>query len=94
MCIESGDAGAGEDGIAISICEPEENGYLRDIEKLTQQKIQIVEDNPYPQTERPMNAAEKKEAEKEKQRRKQEFFANRNKNRAAKNTNPKRKKRR
>lgn len=85
---------AGEDGIAISICEPEENGYLRDIEKLTQQKIQIVEDNPYPQTERPMNAAEKKEAEKEKQRRKQEFFANRNKNRAAKNTNPKRKKRR
>lgn len=85
---------AGEDGIAISICEPEENGYLRDIEKLTKQKIQIVEDNPYPQTERPMNAAEKKEAEKEKQRRKQEFFANRNKNRAAKNTNPKRKKRR
>jgi ATP-dependent RNA helicase RhlE len=85
---------AGEDGIAISMCEPEENGYLRDIEKLTQQKIQIVEDNPYPQTERPMNAAEKKEAEKEKQRRKQEFFANRNKNRAAKNTNPKRKKRR
>lgn len=85
---------AGEDGIAISICEPEENGYLRDIEKLTQQKIQIVEDNPYPQTERPMNAAEKKEAEKVKQRRKQEFFANRNKNRAAKNTNPKRKKRR
>jgi ATP-dependent RNA helicase RhlE len=85
---------AGEDGIAISICEPEENGYLRDIEKLTKQKIQIVEDNPYPQTERPMNAAEKKEAEKEKQRRKQEFFANRNKNRAANNTNPKRKKRR
>ena len=85
---------AGEDGIAISMCEPEENGYLRDIEKLTQQKIQIVEDNPYPQTERPMNAAEKKEAEKEKQRRKQEFFTNRNKNRAAKNTNPKRKKRR
>lgn len=85
---------AGEDGIAISICEPEENGYLRDIEKLTQQKIQIVKDNPYPQTDRPMNAAEKKEAEKEKQRRKQEFFANRNKNRAAKNTNPKRKKRR
>ncbi|MBT8290920.1 MAG: DEAD/DEAH box helicase [Muriicola sp.] len=72
---------AGEEGISISICEPEENAYITDIEKLTRQKIEIVPDHPFPQTDRPMNAAEKKEAEKEKQRRKQEFFANRNKKR-------------
>jgi len=70
---------AGEEGISISICEPEENAFITDIEKLTRQKIEIVRDHPFPQTDRPMNAAEKKEAEKEKQRKKQEFFANRNK---------------
>lgn len=74
---------AGEEGIAISICEPEENSFLRDIEKLTKQKIELVSDNPFPQTDRPMNSAEKKEAEKEKQRRKQEFFANRAKKKGA-----------
>lgn len=72
---------AGEEGIAISICEPEENSYIKAIEKLTKQRISIVEDNPYPQTDRPMNAAEKKEFEKEKQRKKQEFFAARNRKR-------------
>lgn len=71
---------AGEEGIAISICEPEENAYVRDIEKLIKQKISLISDNPFPQTDRPMNNAEKKEFEKEKQRRKKEFFANRNKN--------------
>ena len=70
---------AGEDGIAISICEPEENGFVKDIERLINQKIQLVRDNPYPQTERPMTEKEKKEFEKEKQRRKQEFFATRKK---------------
>ena len=68
---------AGEEGIAISLCEPEENIYVRDIERLIKQKIQIVEDNPFPQTEKPMTEAEKKEWNKEKQRRKQEFFKNR-----------------
>lgn len=72
---------AGEEGTAISLCEPEENAYLKDIEKLLRQKIKPVNDNPYPQTERPMNAQEKKDFEKEKQRRKQEFFANRKKKR-------------
>ncbi len=72
---------AGEEGVAMSICEPEENAYVRDIEKLIGQKIEVVEDNPYPQTDKPMTAAEKKEWQKEKNRRKQEFFANRNKNR-------------
>lgn len=76
---------AGEDGIAISLCEPEENTYIKDIEKLTKQKLERVTDNPFPQTDKPMTAAEKREAEKEKQRKRQEFFANRNKNRGPKN---------
>ncbi len=70
---------AGEDGIAISLCEPEENAYVRDIERLIKQKIQVIKDNPFPQTDKPMTEAEKKEWNKEKQRRKQEFFANRRK---------------
>ena len=73
---------AGDDGVSISICEPEENAYIKDIEKLINQKIEVVKNNPFPQTERPMNAREKKEFEKEKNRRKQEFFAAKNKNRA------------
>ncbi len=82
---------AGEEGVAISICEPEENAYIKDIEKLTKQKIEIVSDNPYPQTDKAMNSAEKKEWEKEKQRRKQEFFANRNKKRGSQNPSFRRK---
>ena len=70
---------AGEEGMAISISEPEDNTFVRDIEKLIKQKIDIIEDHPYPQTEKPMTEKEKKEWNKEKQRRKQEFFANRKK---------------
>lgn len=70
---------AGEHGIAISICEPEENIYLKDIEKTTKKKIEVVNDNPFPQTDKPMTATEAKAFEKEKQKRKQEFFANRKK---------------
>lgn len=66
---------AGEDGNAISLCEPEENDYIKDIEKLINLKIKIVKENPFPQTDKAMTQAEKKEWEKEKQRRKQEFFA-------------------
>ena len=58
---------------------------MRDIEKLTKQKIDVVEDHPFPQTDRPMNNAEKKEFEKEKTRKKQEFFANRNKKQGGQN---------
>ena len=68
---------AGEEGNAISICEPEENVYIKDIEKLIKQKITVVQDNPFPQTDKPMTEKEKKEWNKEKQRRKQEFFAKR-----------------
>ena len=70
---------AGEEGVSISISEPEENAYIRDIEKLIDQKIERVEDHPFPQTDKPMTAAEKKEFEKEKNRKRQEFFANRKK---------------
>ena len=72
---------AGDAGISISICGPEENEYIKDIEKLIKQKIEVVKDNPFPQTDRPMNDREKREFEREKTRKRQEFFANRNKNR-------------
>ena len=84
---------AQEEGISISLCEPEENAYLKDIEKLIKQSIELVEDNPFPQTDRPMTAAEKKEREKEKQRQKQEFFANRKKNNVGQNQGFRRNKR-
>ncbi len=71
---------AGEEGTAISICEPDENTYIKEIERLINQKIAAVNDNPFPQTEKPMTAKEKKEFEKEKQIKKQEFFAARKKN--------------
>lgn len=70
---------AGEEGIAISLCEPEENGWMRDIEKLIGLKPEVIDNHPYPQTDKPMTAKEKQEFEREKQRRKQEFFANRKK---------------
>ena len=78
---------AGETGVSISICEPEENEYIRDIEKLIKKKIEEVQNHPFPQTEKPMNAQQKKEFEKEKQRKKQEFFDNRNKKRWNKKPN-------
>jgi len=65
--------------MAISLCEPEENVFVKEIEKLTQQKIQVVENHPFPQTDQKMTAAEKRQFEKEKQEKKREFFANRNK---------------
>tara|TARA_B100001250_G_scaffold357657_1_gene333523 strand:- start:2693 stop:3943 length:1251 start_codon:yes stop_codon:yes gene_type:complete len=75
---------AGEEGISISISEPEENTYAKSIEKLIQHKIEVVQNHPFPQTEKPMNKEQKKEFEKEKQRKRQEFFANRNKRRKSK----------
>ena len=82
---------AGEKGIALSLSEPEENAYIRDIEKLIGKKIPLNEDHPFPQTDKPMSKAEKAEFEKEKQRRRQEFFANRNKNKSRKRGFPKKK---
>ena len=71
---------AGDKGVAISICEPEENAHVKDIEKLIQKKIVVIDNHSYAQTEKPMNAKQKKEFEKAKQKRKQEFFAARKKN--------------
>jgi ATP-dependent RNA helicase RhlE len=34
-------------GIAISFCDGEERAYLRDIQKLIDEKIPIIEDNPF-----------------------------------------------
>ncbi|MEM9549212.1 MAG: DEAD/DEAH box helicase [Bacteroidota bacterium] len=68
---------AGEEGIAISLCEPEENAFIKDIQKLIGNKIETAQNDAYPQTDKPMTEEEKKEWQKEKQRRKQEFFANR-----------------
>ncbi|NOZ46777.1 MAG: DEAD/DEAH box helicase [Chlorobi bacterium] len=70
---------AGDEGISISLCEPEENVYIKDIEKLINMKIELVNENPYPQTDKPMTEKEKKEWEKEKLRRKQEYFASKKK---------------
>lgn len=69
---------AGDKGVSISICEPEENAFINDIEKLINQKIEIIDNNPFPQTENPMTAVEKQVFEKEKKRRKQEFFTTKN----------------
>ena len=77
---------AGEEGVSISLCEPEENAYVKDIEKLIDLKIEVIKNNPFPQTDNPMNAKEKKEFEKEKIKRKQEFFAAKNKNQNRPNT--------
>lgn len=70
---------AGDEGVSISICEPEENAYIKDIEKLIDQKIEIINDNPFPQTDNPMTTREKQVFEKEKVQRRKEFFAAKNK---------------
>ena len=72
---------AGNKGVSISISEPEENIYVKEIEKLIAKKIEIISEQPFKQTEKPMNAQQKKEFEKEKNRKKQEFFKNRKKKR-------------
>ncbi|WP_115460594.1 DEAD/DEAH box helicase [Winogradskyella aurantiaca] len=84
---------AGEEGIALSLCEPEENAYVKDIEKLIKASIEKVTSHPFPQTDSPMTAQERKDFEKEKQRRKQEFFANRKKNRDSRGSNNNRRRR-
>ena len=44
-------ARAGAGGIAISFCDPSERAYLRDIEKLTRNKIEAVPHDLPPLTE-------------------------------------------
>lgn len=71
---------AGKDGEAISICEPEEIEFIKDIQKLIELEILVEDNHPFPQTDKPMNKAERKEFEAQKRKRKQEFFANRKNN--------------
>ena len=73
----------GKKGVSISLCEAEENIYVKDIEKLIKHKIEIIKNNPFKQTDKPMNTQQKKEFEKEKQKKRQEFFANRKKRRTS-----------
>jgi ATP-dependent RNA helicase RhlE len=40
-------ARAGASGIAFSFCDEEERSYMKDIEKLTKQKIPVIKDQPY-----------------------------------------------
>ena len=77
---------AGESGVAISFCEPEENVFAKDIEQLIKKKITVIQDHPFPQTDRPMTNAEKKEWRREKEKRKQEYFAKRNNKKRRKQT--------
>ncbi|KJF44803.1 DEAD/DEAH box helicase [Draconibacterium sediminis] len=84
---------AGEEGVALSLCEPEENAYVKSIEKLIKLKIDVAGNNPFPQTDKPMNDSEKKEFEAEKKRKRQEFFENRNKKRGNQNPGFRRKRR-
>lgn len=76
---------AGSEGVAISMCEPEENSYIGDIERLTKKKIERITNHPYPQTDKPMTASEKKDWNKEKERRKQAFFSARKSSRSRSN---------
>jgi ATP-dependent RNA helicase RhlE len=39
---------AGLGGVALSFCDTEEMPYLKDIEKLINKKVPVVEDHPYP----------------------------------------------
>jgi len=39
---------AGNTGLALSFCGRDEKPYLQDIEKLTRQKLKVVEDHPFP----------------------------------------------
>jgi ATP-dependent RNA helicase RhlE len=43
---------AGANGIAISFCDAEEKAYLKDIHKLISKNIPVVEDHPYPSTDK------------------------------------------
>jgi len=70
---------AGEKGLAISICEPEENIYIRKIENLIDKKIEVLDNQDFPQTDKPMTAEEKKAWNQEKIKRKKEYFENRKK---------------
>nr|WP_321379150.1 DEAD/DEAH box helicase [uncultured Bacteroides sp.] len=57
---------AGNEGIAIAFCEPEELPYLKDIQKLIGIKIPVVSNHPFISTEATVAIEEKKVQMKEK----------------------------
>jgi ATP-dependent RNA helicase RhlE len=40
-------ARAGAKGVALSFCDRDERAYLRDIERLTRERIEVVANHPY-----------------------------------------------
>lgn len=74
---------AGEEGFAIALCEADEISYIKGIEKLTGEKLTVVKDHPFPQTDQPMTDQQKKAFEKEKISRRKAFHANRKKNKGS-----------
>ena len=79
---------ASASGTAISFCDVEEKPYLRDIEKLIQQRIEEIEDHPYlPE------GAEEREQEREQQRQNRPNPAPRNQEDGAKQGAGKKKRR-
>lgn len=66
---------AGNSGVAISFCNEEEFEYLLDIEKLIGKKIRRIESHPYAITiTAPLTQAQKKQANKEREIRKQGYI--------------------
>lgn len=74
---------AGNTGLALSFCGKDEKPYLQDIEKLTRQKLKVVEDHPFPWKE-----GEKKEE----QPGAKKDFRNKNKNQSKSRKSPESKK--
>lgn len=68
---------AGREGIAIAFCSAEERGELKDIEKLINKRIPVVENHPYPMThvhnESPAAAKEKAAAPAQNRNKKRRF---------------------
>jgi ATP-dependent RNA helicase RhlE len=56
-------ARAGAAGVALSFCDGEERSYLRDIERLTGTRLQVVPDHPFADGSRPAGASDPADAE-------------------------------
>jgi len=63
-------------GIALSLCDADERAYLKDIEKLIQQDIPVIEEHPYPD-DTPIEAP--KTTPKKKKPQKNSYFAKKKK---------------
>lgn len=71
---------AGKEGEAFSFCDPEERAYLRDLEKLTNQKIPVNENHPFALTDYAFIPPAKKENKGKPARREQKRWGNPKKN--------------